>query len=173
MPDSEVGALTAASALGGTETFHVVQSGNSRRATTTQMRTFVNNEPTARIKVTRGGQGAWRANSAMAQATLNGGSVTLTGLIPARAIVHCVTVYVTTALGGTLTSFDVGTPSSQSQFGGSVGIAAGSLNIGVVSPFPTYSPLDIVLTANGGTGTGNTNRIRVVAYYDSFDTPTG
>ncbi|MEM7722482.1 MAG: DUF2793 domain-containing protein [Pseudomonadota bacterium] len=88
-----------------------------------------------------------------ADLTLTGATVTATDLIPDRAIVLGVTSWVIEAVTGA-TSYRVGTASSDNQFGGSLGVAAGSSNIGVVGPFATYSPEDVIVTAEGGNFTG-------------------
>lgn len=84
---------------------------------------------------------------------LSGATHTFTGLIPTRAIILGVRTWVTTAITGA-TDFDVGDGSTVDRFGGTLGIAAGSFNSGVVGPYATYSAGDVVLTANGGNFTG-------------------
>jgi len=59
-------------------------------------------------------------------------------------------------------SFDCGSAPGGSQYGGSLGIAAGSENVGVIGPTAIYAPGDVVLTANGGAFTGG--RVLVVAH---------
>mgnify|MGYP001355735739 CR=1 FL=1 len=84
---------------------------------------------------------------------VTGASVTAAGLIPARAIVLGVTSWTVADVTGA-GSYRVGDAGSDSRYGGSLGIAAGSSNIGVVGPFATYSPTDVIVTAEGGAFTG-------------------
>ncbi|WP_138469171.1 hypothetical protein [Poseidonocella sp. HB161398] len=91
---------------------------------------------------------------------LSGATVTASGLIPARAIVLGVTSRTVADITGA-TSYDCGL-SGGSDFGGSLGIAAGSENVGVVGPFATYAATDVDVTAQGGSFTGGT--VRLVAH---------
>jgi hypothetical protein len=84
---------------------------------------------------------------------LSGPSAAASGLIPARAVVLGVTSWTVEAVTGAA-SYQVGTGVGASEFGGSLGIAAGSSNIGVVGPFATFSPTDVVVTAEGADFTG-------------------
>lgn len=110
------------------------------------------------------GEGAWSFLRPMvAEAVtpaLSGATVTLSGIIPARAIVLGVLSKVTTAVTGAA-SFDVGDGTTAAKFGGSLGIAAGAVNSGVVGPYATYAAGDVVLTANGGAFTGGVVRVSV------------
>jgi hypothetical protein len=80
---------------------------------------------------------------------LSGATATATGLIPTRCVCVGVTSKVSTAITGA-TSFDCGDGTTADRFGGTLGIALDSENIGVLGPFATYSATDVVLTANGG-----------------------
>lgn len=84
---------------------------------------------------------------------LIGPSVTASGLIPTRAIVLGVTSWTVEVVTGA-TGYQVGNGVGQSQFGGTLGLAAGSSNVGVVGPFATYAPTDVVVTAEGADFTG-------------------
>lgn len=84
---------------------------------------------------------------------LTGASVTAAGLIPARAIVLGVTSWTVNTVTGA-TSYSVGDGGDPSRFGGSLGAAPGSSNVGVVGPFATYAPTDVIVTASGGAFTG-------------------
>lgn len=95
---------------------------------------------------------------------------TLTGLsgatrdssiaIPDRAILLGVSSRTVTAITGA-TSFDCGIAGEASKFGGSLGIAAGSTNRGVIGPQAFYADTPIRLTARGGNFTGGAVRIAV------------
>ncbi len=91
---------------------------------------------------------------------LSGASVASTVTIPNRAIVLGVSTRTVTAITGA-TSFDCGISGETSKFGGSLGIAAGSTNVGVIGPQAFYSVTPIVLTANGGNFTGGAVRTAI------------
>lgn len=171
MANKETSALTAAAALSAADIFALVQGANSRKGTMAQVRDFLDQQTSRTLVKPPGNQGSLSLVANSVLLTPNGASVTATALIPASTIVLGVTAYVVSALTGTMTSFDVGYTGSPNAFGGSIDIAAGSNNIGVVGPFATYSPTDILVTLNGGTGSGNTNKLRLVAYYLAFGTP--
>lgn len=175
MANKETADLTAATALTFADFFALVQAPNSRKGTLAQVRDLIDRQTSRTLVKPPGNQGRLSIAAAQALVTPNGASgtiITAPALIPARAIVLSVTAYVISALTGGMTSFDVGMGGgSENQFGGSIGAAAGSSNIGVVGPFATYSPTDVTVKINGGAGSGNTNKIRLVAYYLGFDTP--
>ncbi len=91
---------------------------------------------------------------------LSGASVTSTVLIPDRAIVLGVSTRTVTAITGA-TSFDCGISGATSKFGGSLGIAVGSTNVGVIGPQAFYAATPIVLTAQGGNFTGGAVRLSI------------
>jgi len=91
---------------------------------------------------------------------LSGATVTSTIAIPDRAIVLAVSTRTVTAITGA-TSYDCGIAGTPAKFGGSLGIAAGSTNVGVIGPQAFYAPTPIVLTANGGSFTGGDVRIAI------------
>lgn len=84
---------------------------------------------------------------------LSGASVTAAGLIPSRVIVLGVTTWTAETVTGA-TGYRCGTSVGGSEFGGSLGVAVGANNVGVVGPFATYSPADVVISAEGGSFTG-------------------
>ena len=111
--------------------------------------------------------GAWRDRIV---GTANGGAIrlvaleqelTLTGafvdattaVIADRMIVLAVASRTTQAITGA-TSYGVGVAGNTSQFGGSLGIALGSNNIGVIGPTAFYANTPIRVTAAGGNFTG-------------------
>ncbi|UUV43221.1 hypothetical protein RCCWILLIS_49 [Rhodobacter phage RcCWillis] len=170
MANKQLSGLTAATALDVADLFLTTQGGNSRKATGQQLIDFTQAVP-ERVLADLGliGKAVFKATPALV--TLNGASATVAAMIPARSIVLGVTTYVRSNLGGTLTSFDVGVAGEVNKFGGSLGLLAGSNNIGVVGPYATYADTDLVVTANGGTGTGNPDKIRLVAFYVAFNSP--
>lgn len=170
MANKQLSALTAAGALGVTDLFLTTQGGNSRKATGQQLLDFTQAAP-ERVLADLGLIGKVTFKATPALVTLNGASVTVAGIVPDRSIVLGVTTYVKTTLTGSLTSFSVGVAGEVGRFGGSLGIVAGSNNIGVVGPYATYAATDLLLTANGGTGSSNANKIRVVVYYIAFNSP--
>jgi len=92
--------------------------------------------------------------------SLSGASVTSTITIPDRAIVLAVSTRTVTAITGA-TSYDCGISGTPNKFGGALGIATGSTNVGVIGPQAFYAATPIVLTANGGSFTGGAARIAV------------
>ena len=94
---------------------------------------------------------------------LAGASVVTAMMIPARSIVFCVSVRTTEVITGA-TSFDCGIAGETSKFGGSLGIAAGASNLGVIGPTAFYSDTAIVLTANGGSFTGGSVSLAIHAW---------
>ena len=98
----------------------------------------------------------------------SGASSVSTKQIPDRAIVLAVSVCVVTAITGA-TSFNVdattnssgGAGTTSGQFGGSLGIAAGSNNSGVIGPTAWYAASTIKLTANGGNFTAGSVRVSI------------
>lgn len=100
---------------------------------------------------------------------LSGASVASSIVIPDRAIVIGVSSRTVTAITGA-TSYDCGISGEESKFGGSLGIGAGSTNIGVVGPQAFYADTPIVLTANGGSFTGGA--VRIAIHYLTCGLPT-
>ncbi len=82
--------------------------------------------------------------------------------IPDRAIVFGVTVRVQTAITGA-TSYNCGIVGEANKYGGTLGIAAGSNNIGVTGPTAFYANTPIRFAAVGGNFTGGV--IRVAIHY--------
>jgi hypothetical protein len=90
-------------------------------------------------------------------------------VIADRMIVLAVASRTTQAITGA-TSYGVGVAGNTSQFGGSLGIALGSSNIGVIGPSAFYANTPIRVTAAGGNFTGG--KVRVVLYALAFTAPT-
>ncbi len=91
---------------------------------------------------------------------LSGASVDSTIDIPDRAICLGVSTRTVTAITGA-TSFDCGVLGELSKFGGTLGVAQGSTNKGVIGPEAFYSDTHVRLTANGGDFTGGAVRIAI------------
>ncbi|WP_287882888.1 DUF2793 domain-containing protein [Paracoccus sp. (in: a-proteobacteria)] len=91
---------------------------------------------------------------------LAGASVDSTIRIPNRAIVLAVSARTITAVLGA-SSYDCGIAGEPSKFGGSLGVAVGSSNIGVIGPTAFYDDTAVRLTANGGDFTGGSVRIAI------------
>ncbi|RKQ95656.1 DUF2793 domain-containing protein [Maricaulis maris] len=94
---------------------------------------------------------------------LDGASATTSVVIPARSVVFCVSVRTRGAISGAA-SFDCGIAGETSKFGGSLGIAAGASNLGVIGPTAFYSDTPIVLTAKGGAFTGGEVAVAIHAW---------
>ncbi|WP_347268123.1 DUF2793 domain-containing protein [Paracoccus sp. (in: a-proteobacteria)] len=93
-------------------------------------------------------------------AGLSGASVDSTIKIPNRAIVLGVSARTATAVLGA-SSYNCGIAGEPSKFGGALGVAAGSSNIGVIGPTAFYADTPVRLTANGGSFTGGAVRIAI------------
>ncbi|SDR39816.1 DUF2793 domain-containing protein [Pseudovibrio sp. Tun.PSC04-5.I4] len=98
-------------------------------------------------------------------ASLSGSSVATTIAIPDRSICFGVSTRTMTVITGA-TSFDCGINGEPSKFGGSLGVAAGSTNLGIIGPQGFYADTPIHLTANGGDFTGGT--VSVAIHYLSI-----
>lgn len=92
-----------------------------------------------------------------------------TAVIADRMIVLAVASRTTQAITGA-TSYSVGVAGNASQFGGSLGIALGSTNIGVIGPTAFYADTPIRVTAAGSNFTGG--KVRLVLYALAFAAPS-
>ncbi len=93
-------------------------------------------------------------------AGLSGAFVDSTVVIPDRAIVLGVSTRTVTAITGA-SSYDCGIAGEAAKFGGSLGVAAGSTNRGVIGPQAFYAATPVRLTANGGVFTGGAVRLAI------------
>jgi hypothetical protein len=127
--------------------------------------------------------GVWRDGIAL---TGHGGRVTLrakeeeltlTGafvetadaaFIPDRAIVLGVASRTTLAITGA-TSYGVGISGETGKFGNLLGIAAGSINIGIIGPTGFYADTAVRITANGGNFTAG--KVRLIVYFLEMTAP--
>lgn len=116
----------------------------------------------ATVAVARGGTGASTGMAVIEETLtgLSGASRESTVTIPDRAIVLGVSSRTVTAITGA-TSYDCGVAGEAQKFGGSLGIAAGSTNRGVIGPQAFYADTPIRLTARGGSFTGGAVRIAI------------
>lgn len=116
----------------------------------------------ASVAVAKGGNGASTGIAVIEEtlSNLSGASRDSSIAIPDRAIVLGVSSRTVTAVTGA-TSFDCGIAGEASKFGGSLGIAAGSTNRGVIGPQAFYADTPIRLTARGGSFTGGAVRIAI------------
>ena len=99
---------------------------------------------------------------------LSGASVDSSVVIPSRAIVLGVSARTVTAITGA-TSYDCGIAGEPSKFGGSLGVAAGSTNAGVIGPQAFYADTPIRLTADGADFTGGA--VRIAIHYATVGVP--
>ncbi|NWG26793.1 MAG: DUF2793 domain-containing protein [Pseudorhodoplanes sp.] len=127
--------------------------------------------------------GTWRDGIAL---TAHGGRVTLrareeeltlagafvetadAAFIPDRAIVLGVAARTTEAITGAA-SYDVGIAGEPDKFGGTLGIAPGATNIGVIGPTAFYADTRVRATANGSGFTGG--KVRLIAYFLEMSAP--
>jgi len=96
------------------------------------------------------------------EVTLAGAYTEAAAPIPDRSLVFAVTSRTLVAVTGAA-SYDCGIAGEAAKFGGSLGAAAGSTNIGVVGPTAFYAPTPVRLTANGGAFTGGRVRLAIHA----------
>jgi hypothetical protein len=89
-------------------------------------------------------------------------------VIPARSIIFAVATRTLTAITGA-TAYDCGVSGEPGKFGGSLGAAAGSTNIGVIGPTAFYADTPVLLTGVGGDFTGGA--VRVAIHLIQFDAP--
>ncbi|WP_068310441.1 DUF2793 domain-containing protein [Polycladidibacter hongkongensis] len=94
--------------------------------------------------------------------TLAGASVASSAVIPARAIVFCVSVRTTRQIEGA-SAFDCGIAGEPAKFGGSLSKWLDSTNAGVIGPTAFYSDTPVVLTAKGGAFTSG--KVRLALHY--------
>ncbi len=118
---------------------------------------------------------AWTANGARTRFSileedviLSGASTTSILAIPARAIVLGVGSRTLTTITGA-SAYDCGLAGDAAKFGGSLGVAAGAANMGVIGPTPVYADTPVVLTAIGAPFAGGVVRLSV--YLLQFDLP--
>lgn len=102
------------------------------------------------------------------ETTLSGATTATAIVIPARAIVLAVSTRTTVAVTGA-TSYDCGLAGEAGKFGGSLGVARNSSNIGVIGPTAVYADTPVLLTAAGGNFTGG--KVRVALHLLRFDAP--
>jgi len=116
----------------------------------------------ASVEVAKGALGSTTGVAVLEQTVsgLSGAAVTSSIEIPNRAIVLGVSTRVVTAITGAA-SFDCGVAGETNKFGATLGIAAGSTNVGVIGPQAFYANTPIVLTARGGSFTGGAVRFAI------------
>lgn len=91
---------------------------------------------------------------------LSGTSRDTTIAIPDRGIVLAVSTRTLETVTGAA-SYDCGTAAERAKFGGSLGAAAGSVNVGVIGPTAFYAPTLVRLAANGGAFSGGRVRVAI------------
>jgi hypothetical protein len=102
------------------------------------------------------------------EVTVLGASTATSIVIPSRAIVLAVSTRTTVAVTGAA-SYNCGVSGDASKFGGSLGVAKNSSNIGVIGPTAFYADTPVVLTAVGGNFV--TGKVRVAIHLLRFDAP--
>jgi len=129
------------------------------------LRTATGWEPMLRaqqVQVARGPLGSHIGMGVLEQTLsgLSGTSVDSSIQIPDRSILLGVSTRTAITVTGA-TSYDCGIAGETDKFGGALGVAAGSTNVGVIGPQAFYADTRIVLTANGGAFTGGMVRIAI------------
>jgi hypothetical protein len=117
---------------------------------------------TAMTPIAQGSNGAAIKFQVIEQTvTLASGTSVAAGTpIPANCIVFGVGCRVLTAVAGA-PSFNVGTSGNATQFGGALGVAAGSINYGIVGPYGCYSATNILIASTGAAFTGGQVRLSI------------
>lgn len=100
--------------------------------------------------------------------TLSGAATATSIAIPNRAIVLAVSTRTTAAITGAA-SYNCGVSGDVSKFGGSLGVAKNSSNIGVIGPTAFYADTPVLLTAVGGNFVAG--KVRVAIHVLRFDAP--
>ncbi len=103
------------------------------------------------------------------EVTLSGASTATSIVIPNRAIVLAVSTRTTAAITGA-GSYNCGVSGEANKFGGTLGVARNSSNVGVVGPTAYYADTPVVLTAVGGNFV--TGKVRVAIHLMRFDGPS-
>jgi hypothetical protein len=103
--------------------------------------------------------------------TLSGATTNANIQIPAGSVVFgCSSLVITNITGGTLTSWEIGYTGSAGAFGSTLGLTAGSSNVGNIGGQGFYSPTNIVFTPNAGSFTGG--QVRISLCYLKLTVPT-
>lgn len=102
------------------------------------------------------------------EVTLSGASTATSIVIPNRAIVLAVSTRTTAAITGAA-SYNCGVSGDTSKFGGSLGAAKNSSNIGVIGPTAYYADTPVLISAVGGNFTAG--KVRVAIHVLRFDAP--
>ena len=102
------------------------------------------------------------------EVTLSGASTLTSIAIPSRAIVLAVSTRTTVAITGAA-SYNCGVAGEASKFGGSLGVARNSSNIGVIGPTAYYADTPVLLSAVGGNFVAG--KVRVAIHLVRFDAP--
>ncbi|SNS42686.1 DUF2793 domain-containing protein [Tropicimonas sediminicola] len=94
-----------------------------------------------------------------------GSAQNTTLMIPKDSMVFACSARVTETLTGGLSSWSLGTPATQGQFGAGMGVAAGSYCTGLLSqPMTFYAETAVRLTPTGGTFGGGKLRLALHCY---------
>jgi hypothetical protein len=104
--------------------------------------------------------GGLTAGCLEALVTLSGATTTSGVVIPSGAIVLAVSSLVVTAIAGA-TSYSCGVSGNASMFGASLGVAAGSTNLGLIGPNPFYAATSVLYTAAGGSFSAGAVRMTI------------
>jgi hypothetical protein len=124
----------------------------------------------ASVEVAKGTMGSTTGMAVLEQTLsgLSGASVASTIEIPDQSIVLGVSTRVLAAITGAA-SFDCGVAGEADKFGATLGIAAGSTNVGIIGPQAFSADTPIMLTARGGSFTGGA--VRIAIHYLTLGAP--
>ncbi len=119
---------------------------------------------------TQNGAGFVHRSIEVDHAVATGATSTLTGFIPANAMVYGVTGLVLTDIGGA-TSLEIGVTASTNRYGSGIGVTTGAWARGLTgNPLAYYSATDLILTASGGTFDG-TGTFRLAVHFAELTLP--
>jgi hypothetical protein len=102
------------------------------------------------------------------EVTVSGATTATTVTIPNRSIVLAVSTRTTAAITGAA-AYNCGIAGEAGKFGGALGVAKNSSNIGVVGPTAFYADTPVVLSAVGGNFVAG--KVRVAIHLMRFDAP--
>ena len=120
--------------------------------------------------VTTNGAGFVHRSVETDHAVASGSTSTVSGFLPANAIVYGITGRVINAIGGAA-SFEIGISGSADRYGSGIGTASGSWVRGLTgTPLTYYADTDLVLTAGGGPFDG-TGSVRLAVHYAELTLP--
>ncbi|MCQ0971875.1 DUF2793 domain-containing protein [Paracoccus sp. TK19116] len=108
-----------------------------------------------------------------AEIMVSAGETVATGVvIPAGAMVIGAVARVVTAIGGSLSSWKLGTDGAEDRFGSGLGTSTGSWARGMLGqPMTYYQPAELLMTASAGTFSGS-GKVRLAVHWLELRLPS-